>query len=158
MPGTLPETCPNRGLTQHHTQFSFFLACSYTKAKSLQDCWQFLDFFHFSLMQLLILFSKQSFTQMTHYYTPIRNLTDMPRFHAEPLTVHARDPVPSSLISFIVSSLLQEARDQTAGCFLGLQHTLVTPLKQMCLTLPSPQTVPPFTLPTCPNKEVTYQH
>lgn len=27
-------------------------------------------------MQLLILFSTQSFTQMTRYYTPIRNLTD----------------------------------------------------------------------------------
>lgn len=109
-------------------------------------------------MQLLILLSKQSLTHMTHCYTPIRNLTDLPRFHAESLTVCARDPVLSSLISLIVINLRQETRDQTAGCLLGLQHRLVTPLKEMCLTLPSYQTLLSLTPPPCANREVTYQH
>lgn len=80
----------------------------------------------------------------------------MPRLHAESITVCARDPVPSSLISLMVINPLQEARDLTAGCLLGLQDMLVTPLKE--ITLSSNQTVLSLTLPTCPNKEVTYQH
>lgn len=108
-------------------------------------------------MQLLILCSKQPFTQMTHYYTPIRNVTD--RYAQVSCRVYHSVCWGSCAKQFnIPHSYQSPARSKGSDCrmFTGAPaHTKA--LKEMCLTLPSNQTVLSLTLPTCPNKEVTYQ-
>ena len=97
-------------------------------------------------MQLLIISSKQSFTQMTHYYTSIKKITDT--YVQVSCRVYRSVCKWSCAKEFNISHNYQFiARDLTTGFLLGLQHILATPLQEACLSIPNYKAVFSLTLP-----------